>query len=67
MATVFLGEDPSFVREVALKMLPREFLHNPTSLVRFECEAKNIASLEHTTIVPVYDFVESGGQPSLVM
>ena len=67
MATVYLAEDPNFERQVAVKVLPREFLHDPTFLARFEREAKTIASLEHTAIVPVYDFGESEGQPYLVM
>jgi serine/threonine-protein kinase len=67
MATVFLAYDPRFEREVAVKLLPREFLHDPTFTGRFEREAKTIAALEHSAIVPVYDVGEQEGQPYLVM
>ena len=67
MATVYLAHDPVFERDVAVKLLPREFLHDPTFKSRFEREAKTIASLEHSAIVPVHDFGEEKGQPYLVM
>jgi len=67
MATVYRAHDPSFKRDVALKVLPREFLHDPTFRARFVREAETIASLEHPAIVPVYDFGEEDGQPYLVM
>ncbi len=67
MATVYLAYDPRFEREVAVKVLPREMLHDPQFRVRFEREAKTIAMLEHPAIVPVYDFGEEDGQPYFVM
>ncbi len=67
MATVYLADDPRFEREVAVKVLPREMLHDPQFRVRFEREAKTIAMLEHPAIVPVYDFGEEDGQPYFVM
>lgn len=67
MAAVFQAYDPRFERIVALKMLPREFLHETEFRARFEREAKTIAALEHPAIVPVYDFGEQDGQPYLVM
>jgi serine/threonine-protein kinase len=67
MATVYHAFDPRFKRNVALKVLPREFLHDPTFKARFEREAQTIATLEHPAIVPVYDFGEDHGQPYLVM
>ncbi|MBN1310128.1 MAG: serine/threonine protein kinase [Anaerolineae bacterium] len=67
MATVYHAIDPHFEREVAIKVLPREFLHDPTFHARFEREAKAIAGLKHPAIVPVYDFGEEEGQPFLVM
>ncbi|MFZ6028508.1 MAG: protein kinase domain-containing protein [Chloroflexota bacterium] len=67
MATVFHAYDPRFEREVAIKVLPREFLHDPQFRARFEREAKTIALLEHPAIVPVYDFGEQDGQPYIVM
>lgn len=67
MATVYKAYDPRFEREVAVKVLPREMLHDPQFRVRFEREAKTVASLEHPAIVPVYDVGEEDGQPYFVM
>jgi len=67
MATIFRAHDPRFKRDVAIKMLPHEFLHDRTFRTRFEREAEIIASLEHPTIVPVYDYGEEDGQPYFVM
>jgi len=68
MATVYRGWDPLFEREVAVKVLPPELLHSdPQFKMRFEREAKIIASLEHPSIVPVYDVGDDNGQPYFVM
>src|SRR5512141_1778951 len=68
MATVYRAYDPRFEREVAVKVLPSELLHaDPQFRLRFEREAKIIAQLEHTAIVPVYDVGEADGQPYFVM
>ncbi len=67
MATVYLARDPSFARQVAVKVLPPEFTHNPEFRRRFEREAQLIAALEHPAIVPVYDFGQEGDQPYIVM
>ncbi|NJN80056.1 MAG: serine/threonine protein kinase [Anaerolineales bacterium] len=67
MATVYRAYDPSFDREVALKILPREMLHDPHFRARFEREIKLVASLEHPAIVPVYDVGDIEGQPYFVM
>jgi serine/threonine protein kinase len=67
MSTVFHAYDPRFDRDVAIKVLPREFVHTPQFRARFEREARTIALLEHPAIVPVYDFGEEEGQPYIVM
>jgi len=67
MATVYLAYDPRFKRQVAIKVLPRQFTHDPKYLARFEQEAQMIAGLEHPAIVPVYDFGEQEDAPFLVM
>ncbi|MFM8322821.1 MAG: protein kinase domain-containing protein, partial [Chloroflexota bacterium] len=67
MATVYHAYDPRFERDVAIKVLPEAFLHDPQFRVRFEREAKMIALLEHPAIVPVYDFGEEQGMPYIVM
>ena len=67
MATVYRGYDPQVKRDVAVKVLPREFLHDPTFRTRFTREAETVAGLEHPAIVPLYDFGEEGGQPYFIM
>lgn len=67
MATVYLAHDPRFKRDVALKVLPRQYTHDPMFRARFEREAQTIAALEHPAIVPVYDYGEEDSQPYLVM
>ncbi|MEZ4644154.1 MAG: protein kinase [Chloroflexota bacterium] len=67
MATVYRAHDPRFQRDVAIKVLPSQFTHDPMFLSRFEREARTIAMLEHPAIVPVYDFGKEGEQPFLVM
>ena len=68
MATVYRAYDPISNREVAIKVLPRELLHNLLTRARFKRELKMIASLEHPAIVPVYDVGgEDDHQPFFVM
>ena len=58
---------PALTREVAIKVLPREMMHDPQFRARFEREIKMVAGLEHPSIVPVYDVGEEDGQPYFVM
>ncbi|MBI3761446.1 MAG: serine/threonine protein kinase [Chloroflexi bacterium] len=67
MATVFKARQRSMNREVAIKVLPEQFLHDPNFLARFTNEARVIAGLEHRSILPVYDYGEIGGAPYIVM
>ncbi|MDX1614095.1 MAG: ABC transporter substrate-binding protein [Candidatus Promineifilaceae bacterium] len=67
MATVYLARDPAFDRQVAIKVLPAQFLHDPRFYRRFEREAKSIGRLAHPAIVPVHDYGEDRGVPYLVM
>jgi serine/threonine protein kinase len=67
MATVYQAYDPRFKRDVAIKILPPQFLHDPSFRARFEREAQIIAAIEHPAIVPVYDYGEEAGQAYLVM
>ena len=67
MSSVFLGFDPNVQRKVAVKVLPPEFLFDPTFKERFRREARIIASLEHPAILPIYDFGEDKDQLFFVM
>ena len=67
MSTVFVAHDPAMNRQVAIKVLPQELMHDPNFRARFEREARTVAGLEHPSIVPIYDFGEVDGQPYFVM
>jgi serine/threonine protein kinase len=56
MASVYKAFEPTLDRHVALKVLPREFLHDPSFAERFRREAQVIARLEHPNIIPIYAF-----------
>lgn len=67
MATVYRAHQLSMHRDVAIKMLPRDLLHQGNSLERFQQEASIVARLEHRAIVPVHEYGEHEGMPYLVM
>ncbi len=67
MATVYRAYDPAFEREVAVKVLPAQFVPDQNFRARFDREARLIAALEHPAIVPVYDYGHEAGQPFIVM
>jgi serine/threonine-protein kinase len=66
MAIVYLAKDTFMERLVAVKVLPRVFMHDPQFEKRFTREARVVASLEHPAIVPVYDFGYQDDQPFMV-
>lgn len=53
---VFLGKDPSLNRSVAIKVPSREFLQLGGGADALLSEARVIAKIDHSNIVPVYDF-----------
>ena len=65
MGEVFLAEDTRLGRNTALKLLPREFVHDADRLRRFEREARTISALNHPNIVTIYRFGHAGGVPVL--
>jgi serine/threonine-protein kinase len=54
MGQVYLAEQLSLKRRVALKLLRSELASNETNRKRFEAEAKAVAQLTHPNIVQVY-------------
>lgn len=56
MSRVFKAHDPRFDREVAVKVLHGHLMSDPAAEKRFTNEARTIAQLESSAIVPVYDF-----------
>ena len=67
MANVYLAEDTTLGRRVAIKMLHRRFVEDPKFVERFRREAKAAAGLTHPNIVGVYDWGQAGAQNYIAM
>lgn len=67
MGEVYRARDTKLGRDVALKVLPEEFVREPDRMARFEGEAKLLASLNHPNIAAIYGFEDSGDAHALVM
>jgi Tol biopolymer transport system component len=65
MGEVYRARDSKLDRDVALKILPESFASDPDRLMRFEREAKTLASLNHPNIAAIYglegDAPQAGG------
>ncbi len=61
MGQVYLAEQLSLKRQVALKILRADLAANPTSLKRFKAEAEAVARVTHANIVQVYAIGEADG------
>jgi serine/threonine protein kinase len=59
MGEVYRARDTRLDRDVALKILPESFATDPDRLMRFEREAKTLASLNHPNIAAIYGFENS--------
>lgn len=67
MASVYKATQQSMNRIVAIKILPRHFLHDPGFMERFEREVEVISHLEHPHILPIYDYGQQDGIPYIAM
>lgn len=67
MGVVFLAQDTSLDRRVALKELPHSIASNRELVRRFRQEARLLARLSHPNIVQVFDLVEEAGRLWIVM
>jgi eukaryotic-like serine/threonine-protein kinase len=56
MADVYLAEDTTLGRRVALKVLLQRFVEDETFVERFRREAKAAAGLNHPNVVSIYDW-----------
>ena len=67
MGEVYRAHDPELGRDVAIKVLPREFTSDPDRLARFEREARMLAALNHPNICGIYGVEEADGIRFLVL
>jgi non-specific serine/threonine protein kinase len=67
MGEVYRARDTRLGREVAVKMLPAEYAHDPERLKRFKQEARAAAALNHPHIVTIYSVEEVDGVHFLTM
>jgi TolB-like protein/Flp pilus assembly protein TadD len=67
MGEVYLAEDTSLKRKVALKVLPPAMAADPERLARFKREAEAVAALNHPNIVTIHSVEEVDGTHFLTM
>ena len=68
MASVWCAYDATLGREVAIKVLARQFAGDDVAIRRFKREARTAAGLSaHPHVVMIYDVAEAAGRPYIVM
>jgi serine/threonine protein kinase len=67
MGEVYRATDTNLGRQVAIKVLPDTFAHDPERLARFEREAKTLAALNHPNIAGIHGLEHAEGTRALVM
>ena len=67
MGVVWRARDPRLQRSVALKVLSGRLAGDPSSLARFEREARMLAALRHPNVAVIHGIEEHDGHPVLVL
>ena len=67
MGEVYRARDTKLGRDVALKILPESFVHDPDRVARFRREAQVLASLNHPHIAAIYGLEEANGAQFLIL
>ncbi len=66
MGAVYHATQTSLDREVAIKLLPKEF-GDATFHEQFAAEARSMAKLNHPNLIGIYDYGTADGMPYIVM
>ncbi|MFD1067187.1 Stk1 family PASTA domain-containing Ser/Thr kinase [Oceanobacillus locisalsi] len=67
MANVFLARDTILERDVAVKALRTDYIHDQEFIARFDREAQSASSLSHPNIVNIFDVGEDDQTLYMVM
>lgn len=67
MADVYMAKDRKLNRNVAIKVLKKEYVDDEKFLKKFQTEAQAIASLIHPNIVNIYDVGAESGVNYIIM
>lgn len=67
MGTVYRAHDNMLRRDVAVKLMKREFVNDAAAVESFAKEARACAGLNHTNIIQIHQFDEHQGEKFIVM
>lgn len=67
MGEVYRARDTRLGREIAVKILPSQFLSDPVRLSRFEKEARSASALNHPNIITIHEIGQFGETSYIIM
>jgi len=67
MGEVYRAHDAKLGRDIAIKILPREWVGDADRMARLAREARVLASLSHPNIATIHGVEDASGMPALVL